>query len=188
MPQFESKLFDRGECVDVKNKPLVPDEVSYKLQLDTLDDFVFKFSGLVCSLEHQELKRCFESIAPSENVASSERNDSTPSLPRNTCIPEAKSYGDCLYRRHYFASSVASRSKRCRSYFHLYDKCVKTYSYLFSESAANRDSADRTNSPTFNPAKFINMQKECEDWFYENYLYCLKFSLKVHSGTFDSIN
>jgi len=166
MPLFESTLFDRGEYEGKNGKPLITEDVLYKIQLDTLDDWTFKFSGLVCSLEHAELKRCF-----------SEMGTGSP-LTRNNCIDSAKLYGDCIYRRHHYGSAAASNTAKCNSYFKYYNTCLSTNS-IFTNLLHSKEEID-------NQATQFNSQKFCQDFFYKDYLYCLKHSLRVHNGPFDS--
>ncbi|KAL9653441.1 hypothetical protein ABK040_002076 [Willaertia magna] len=161
MPHYESTLeFDKGRKGKTIEKQALPDEICYKIQRDTLDTFVFKHSGLVCSLEHQELKHCF-----------SEGNDKDPN-----CEKVAKLYGDCLYRRHHFASATVSLSSQCYKQFLAYSTCVKL-SKFFNHGS---------NKSLTTPSEIISNQLLCEDLLYKDYLYCLKFALKVHNGPFDS--
>ncbi|EFC40678.1 predicted protein [Naegleria gruberi] len=154
MPNYESgELFSAGP-VDEKQ---IPREILYRVQLDTLDTFAFKFSGLVCSLEHNELKNCFQ-------------NNQEINYDKD-CLKISKDYGDCIYRRHYLAAATASNTRKCNLHYKLYEKCFKLMNLGAKE---------------FNPANVMLTHENCKDLFYGYYLNCLKTGLRIHNGPFDS--
>ena len=61
-------------------KQILTEEMMNKMYFQLLDNFAFKFSSLVCSLEYESLKKCFE------------KNETN-------CTDDAEFYGKCLYRR-----------------------------------------------------------------------------------------
>ena len=157
MPHYEStQLFSIGENYDESK---FPKEVSYQVQLDTLDDFTFKYSGLVCSLEHGELKKCFETNSKQDGI-----------IYDKDCLKASKDYGDCIYKRHFLASALSSNTRHCHFYYSLYEKCSRLMNFR----------------QDFHPATVMVNHENCKALTYGDYLNCLKFSLRIHNGPFDS--
>jgi 3-methyladenine DNA glycosylase AlkD len=80
----ESEYQERNNFIgkEIKKKEIINKDLLEKINQQILDNFLFKFSSLVCSLEYEALKNCFENTTTS------------------SCINESKYYGSCLYRRY----------------------------------------------------------------------------------------
>jgi hypothetical protein len=79
----ESEYQERNNFIGKEiKKEIINKDLLEKINQQILDNFLFKFSSLVCSLEYEALKNCFENTTTS------------------SCINESKYYGSCLYRRY----------------------------------------------------------------------------------------
>jgi len=113
----------------------VDDETRTFLRKRLMDNFVFRHSSVICSLEYEMLRSCFHSQLPQESKkedSNSNNNYSNGSLtatpaapqkPFNTCEKDAMRYGNCLYRRFDYAANIATCSLPCRYDYYAYKMC-----------------------------------------------------------------
>ncbi len=114
-----------------------------RLQQAVMDNFVFKFSSVVCSLEYNQLVDCFQQDDQARERSQLRSNEpakngaKTDTAGQRRCIAQSKQYGNCAYSRfNQVVGLLCVHKLKCKSAYDMYEGCLKLLSTPGSAESA----------------------------------------------------
>ncbi len=134
---FEQPQLQNQETLENALDPIILG----RLQQTVMDNFVFKFSSVVCSLEYNQLVDCFQddrqALGRSNEPLSAKNGAKTDTAGQRRCTAQSKQYGNCAYSRfNQVVGLLCVHKLKCKSAYDMYEGCLKLLSTPGSAESA----------------------------------------------------
>lgn len=135
---FEQPQLQNQETLENALDPIILG----RLQQAVMDNFVFKFSSVVCSLEYNQLVDCFQdddrqALERSNESPPAKNGAKTDTASQRRCIAQSKQYGNCAYSRfNQVVGLLCVHKLKCKSAYDMYEGCLKLLSTPGSAESA----------------------------------------------------